>query len=317
MARGPKGVGDEALQRSIATAWLTTHESPNTRAAYRTDLEAFGRWCADHGSIPIRADTAALIAFQAARQAAGDSAATLRRRWSALSSFYEFAVDNDATGVNPTLGTSRPKVIPGDPSPTMRLSAQAVEGYRTVATALDPRLDALVALIVSDGLKVGEALALNVDDVAGRPPKVTLTIRRRGASRQVSLDADSARAVLRCAGRRRAGPLFTSHRSTPTDEPRRLTRFGADHLIRQLTPRGQARVTANELRRFHISTGHRAGADLGRVRDRAGLADVRSVRRYVTGIDEIDGPKRPTRRTSKATAGPSRKQAPGETTSPA
>jgi len=44
-------------------------------------------------------------------------------------------------------------------------------------------------------------------------------------------------------------------------------------------------VTANELRRFHISAVHGAGADLDTVRDRAGLADVRSVRRYVTGND--------------------------------
>jgi site-specific recombinase XerD len=225
MARTPKRNGDEALQRSIAAAWLETHASPNTRAAYRIDLEAFGRWCADNDSIPIRADTAALVAFQAAREAADDSPAPLRRRWSALSSFYEFAVDNEITGANPALGPLRPKVATGDPSPTVLLSAQAVDGYRTVAAALDPRLDALVALIVSDGLKLGEALALNIDDVTGKPPKTTLTIRRRGLSKQIFLDADSARPVLRCAGRRRNGPLFTSNRTSSTERSRRLTRF--------------------------------------------------------------------------------------------
>ena len=66
---------DEALQLSTAEAWLGTYASPNTRAAYRLDLETFGRWCAQSGSIPIRADAATLLAFQAAREAAGDSAA--------------------------------------------------------------------------------------------------------------------------------------------------------------------------------------------------------------------------------------------------
>src|SRR6476619_4997630 len=129
MSRRPKRAADQALQHSVAAAWLETQSSPNTRAAYRTDLETFGRWCADHGSIPIRADAAALAAFQAARQAAGDSPSTLRRRWSALSSFYDFAVDHDVTEANPAVGVSRPKLTTGDPTPTAPLSAQTVDGY--------------------------------------------------------------------------------------------------------------------------------------------------------------------------------------------
>jgi integrase/recombinase XerD len=303
VARRSNRLGDEALQRSVAAAWLETHLAPNTQAAYRTDLETFGRWCAKNGSIPIRADVATLVAFQAAREAAGDSVSTLRRRWSALSSFYEFAVDNDVTETNPVLGAVRPRIPKGDPSPTMQLSAQAVDGYRAVAAALDPRLDALVALLVSDGLKIGEALALDIEDVNGRPPKTMVTIRRRGVSKQVVLNADTARAILRCAGRRRGGPLFTSNRTASVDPPRRLTRFGADHLIRQLTTDNEARVTANELRRFHITANHEAGVDIDSVRARAGLADVRSVRRYVTPNSEAAEPAAsPGRRRNKPPA---------------
>jgi hypothetical protein len=40
-------------------------------------------------------------------------------------------------------------------------------------------------------------------------------------------------------------------------------------------------VTANALRRFHFATLEAGGVDLDEVRDRAGLADVRSVRRYI------------------------------------
>jgi integrase/recombinase XerD len=281
---------DEALQVSIAEAWLGTYASPNTRAAYRLDLETFGRWCAQSGSIPIRADAATLLAFQAAREAAGDSAPTVRRRWSALSSFFEFAVDNDATRTNPALGSPRPKVVTGDPSPTLRLTAQAVESYRTLAAALDPRLDALVALVVSDGLKIGEALALDVEDVTSKPRRTTVTIRRRGVSKRVPIDADSARAVRRCVGQRRSGPLFTSNRTAASGERRRLTRFGADHLIRQLGQGEEERVTANALRRFHITASQNAGKELASIQQRAGLADVRSVRRYLNRNDEVPDP---------------------------
>ena len=88
----------------------------------------------------------------------------------------------------------------------MRLSDEAVASYRAAAAALDPRLDALVALLVCDGLKVAEALALDIDDVSGKPPATTITVRRRGQSKRIVLDHDSARAVRRCIGKRRSGP---------------------------------------------------------------------------------------------------------------
>jgi site-specific recombinase XerD len=270
------------LQRSTLEGWLGAQLSPNTRAAYRSDLEAFGDWCARRGAIPLTADTATLIAFQAARAASGDSASTTRRRWSALSSFYDFAVDHHLRPINPALGVVRPKVQSGDPSPTVRLSEAAVESCRIVAAALDPRLEALVTMLVCDGLKVAEALALDIDDVSGRSPATTITVRRRGESKRIVLDRESARALRRCIGRRRSGPVFVSERSSRSATPHRLTRFGADHLIRQLrTDDATEQVTANALRRFHINTRQASGDVLDDVRDRAGLADVRGVRRYV------------------------------------
>ena len=278
-----------AQSLAVVNAWLESQASMNTRAAYSTDLAAFGRWCAQHDAVPLTADTAAVLAFQTARTAAGDSAATLRRRWSSLSSFYQFAIDTDSVDINPVAGADRPKALAGDPSTTPALSARAVDEYLAMAAALDPRLDALVSLLVFDGLKLGEALALDVDDITGRPPKLSVTVRRKGESRRVELAADSVRAVHRCAGRRRGQPLFTSSRSPAAQSPpRRLSRFGADHLIRQLSADGDERVTANALRRFHFTSSHAAGTDLNRVRERAGLAHVRSLRRYLHEHDASD-----------------------------
>ncbi len=271
-----------ARQHSTLEGWLSSQTSPNTRSAYRSDLEAFGDWCARQGAIPLTADPATLVAFQAAREEAGDSASTLRRRWSAMSSFYDFAVDQQLRTTNPALGVDRPKVLSGDPSPTVRLSEEAVATCRAVAAALDPRLEALVALLVCDGLKVAEALALNIDDLSGKPSATTITVRRRGESKRIVLNRDSARAVRRCVGKRRTGPVFISERSSKSDAPPRLTRFGADHLIRQLrTDDTTEQVTANALRRFHINEHQLRSTVLEDVRDRAGLADVRGVRRYV------------------------------------
>lgn len=273
-----------ALLHSTLESWLSAQHSLNTSAAYRSDLDTFGNWCARQGAIPLTADTATLVAFQAAREAAGDSASTIRRRWSALSSFYDFIVERNMRSINPTLGVDRPKVLPGDPSPTVRLSEDVVASCRAVAAALDPRLEALVALLVCDGLKLAEVLALDIDDVSTRSSATTITVRRRGQSKRIVLDQDSGRAVRRCIGKRRGGPVFVSERSSKSDAPDRLSRFGADHLIRQLRIDDTTeRVTANALRRFHINTHRGSGEVLDDVRDRSGLAHVRGVRRY----DEI------------------------------
>jgi len=239
----------------------------------------------------LTADPGTLIAFQAARGVAGDSDSTIRRRWSAISSFYDFAVDHDLRATNPALGSDRPKVLSGDPSPTVRLSEETVATCRAVAAALDRRLEALVALLVCDGLKVTEALALDIGDISGKPPQTTITVRRRGQTKRIVLDRDTARAIRRCVGKRRTGPVFVSERSSKADAPSRLTRFGVDHLIRQLrTGETTERVTANALRRFHIEHQLRS-AVLDDVRDRAGLADLRGVRRYVTTEDEESTPE--------------------------
>jgi integrase/recombinase XerD len=257
MAQRPPSRAQRAAQQSTLEGWLSTQLAPNTRAAYRSDLVTFDKWCAGHGAIPLLADTATLVTFQAARQAAGDSDATLRRRWSALSSFYEFAIDHELRSINPAVGVDRPKISPDGSSPTALLSEATVARCRNNAAALDPRLEALVALLVIDGLKVTEALALDVSDLSGRSSATTLTVRRRGELTRVVLDPDSARAVRRCVAQRRSGAVFVSGRAAKSHDLHRLTRFGADHLIRRLRTDDMAEhVTANALRRYYIETRH-------------------------------------------------------------
>jgi len=286
MASKPTRRADVALQERVTAHWVDRQRSANTKAAYRAELARFDSWCREHGTIALLADVDLIVAYAAARQAAGDGPATLRRRWSAISSFFDFAIQHSAARTNPVVGVPRPRATSGNPSTTVQLTAQAVAVYRALASALDPRLDLLVALLVADGLKLGEALALDINDVHGKPPKVSLTIRRRDTPTRIWLDPDSGRAIYRCVGSRRDGPIFISSSAT-RGEPRRLTRFGADHLIRQLSRDEEQRVTSNELRRYHITNSHHTRGDLTDVRDRAGLAHIRSVRRYL--IDTESG----------------------------
>jgi hypothetical protein len=158
---------------------------------------------------------------------------------------------------------------------TSTLTLIAFEGVRRVAG------DRALVPLVYDGLKLGEALSLDVDDVAGRSPKVSLVLRRRGAQQRVELTEPGGRAVRRCAGRRGGGPLFISARPNgPSRSLQRLTRFGADHLIRQLTAPGAPRVTSNVVRRYPLRGERRSGIDARVIAATTGLADARRLRRY-------------------------------------
>ena len=270
--------GDDAVFHDLADRWLASHASAHTRAAYAIDLAKFGQWCVTRHEIPLNADAATVAAFHAAQAAAGQSVATQRRRWSSLSSFFQFAVDAGVLTRSPAGAGQRP-ALPAGGSSTAILSPATVAAYVASAMALDPRLDALVSLIVFDGLKLGEALALDVGDVEGRPPDVTVVVRRRRAGHQrVKVHVRSAVAVLRCVDRRVGEPLFTGPRRGGVTH--RLTRFGADHLLKKLGSTTDA-VSANELRRFHITAHRDSGAALEAVRERAGLDDVRTVRRFL------------------------------------
>ena len=297
------------LSTKLVDAWLTGQESDNTRSAYRLDLATFGRWCAEHKAVPVAADTSAIAAFGLAREAAGDSPATLRRRWSSLSSFYQYAINTGSIAINPVDRVDRPSELRDGPSATALLTEDSVHAYLAMAAALDPRLDALVSLLVRDGVKLGEALALDVDDINGRPPRTIVTVRRNGKTRYVTLDESTARAVRRCAAKRAGQPLFVSDHRARARTPQRLSRFGADHLIRQLLNRDDERVTTNELRRYYINSNYGNGVALDDLRNGAGLADGRGIARFVThGRAPSANEGTPDQHNEPSTIDPTRKQ---------
>lgn len=116
-----------------------------------------------------------------------------------MSSFYQYAIHAGTVASNPGEGIDRPIEPVGNPSETALLSADAVNAPLAMAAALDPRLGALVSMLVRNGIKLGEALSLDVDDISGRPPPHTsVTIHRNGKTRRVKLDSLTARAARRC-----------------------------------------------------------------------------------------------------------------------
>ncbi len=275
------GSDPQAVRVTLAIAgFLDSCRSENTRAAYRADLDHLAAWCRGRGTVDLLTIDAGDVArYRTACEVAGASPATVARRLCAITSFATYASAN-GTEAAPLANAeiARPNV---EPESTAELLSDAdAEALLAAADRIGRRSAVLIRLLMLDGCKVGEVVRADASDVRGRPPRMTLSLSDR-RSRTIDLHAETAFAVRRYLGRRRAGPLVLSERRGR--EPERLTRFGVDYLVKQVAQAAGRRqpVSGNTLRRRYVTAAHADGTDLDTIRDNAGHAERRTTRRYL------------------------------------
>ena len=96
----------------LAAAWLMSLRSARTRRAYAGDLRAWLAWLAGRGIDVLAARRVHVDLWVAGQQDLGAEAASVRRRLSALSSFYRYCAVHDLMDRIPTAGVARPVVDP-------------------------------------------------------------------------------------------------------------------------------------------------------------------------------------------------------------
>ena len=154
-----------------------------TLVAYGHDLAGFHGFLTGHlGGAPTLADLAGLReadlrAWLAAGAAAGRGNRTRARHLSAVRSFFRYLAkrQNVECGAAKLLGT--PKVAPPLPKALAPAQARAVAediGEATDSAFAQARDTALFTLLYGCGLRIAEALALNVGDAprSGQPLRV-------------------------------------------------------------------------------------------------------------------------------------------------
>lgn len=263
----------------VTAAWLAGYASANTRAAYRGDLRAYLAWCANEAHQPFAATSRQMRDYRDDRESSGVSTATIARQFAALRAFYATAHELQACSSNPF--EARPAAVVAR-SATMLLNASEVE--RLYAAALgDSRCAVLVGLLLGDGLRLSEVLAIDHEDIAGPVRARRLQVQRHGRAAIVVLSTATSNAIARLQRTTiDAGPLLLAlpHGAA---RPQRLTRFGADFLLKQAAQAAgiQLPVSANVLRRTHATMASDAGEHIDDIRDRMGHRDVRTTRRFL------------------------------------
>jgi integrase/recombinase XerC len=135
--------------------------SEHTVAAYRRDLDAFADFLEQRQRPLTAAGVDDVRAFVAAAHRSGLAAATLKRRLSAVRGLYRFLQDEGVVEVHPALdlrAPKGPKRLPEvlDPEQMTALLEHEEDGV------LDLRDRALFELIYSSGLRLAEAVSLNL-----------------------------------------------------------------------------------------------------------------------------------------------------------
>jgi len=290
LQRLPGSLDDDPFHR-LAAAWLLGHGG-HTQTAYRRDLTAWARWCEQMGVHPLAAERFHVDAWvrhlttePQGRTARPASPATVVRRLSAISGFYEFGVhDAEVLAHSPVASVRRPRV--SDDSQAIGLTSGELRRLLAVSAKHSPRAAALVGLLTFCGLRISEALGADVGDYGhDQGHRVLKIVRKGGKAARVPLPAPVIRVLDALLADRSTGPLFVA-----ADGCSRYPYKSAyEQLSRLCRAAGlPAGVTPHSLRHSYATESLRLGAPLQDVQDAMGHADPRTTRRYDRSRHNLD-----------------------------
>lgn len=266
--------------------------SPNTLQAYRRDLERYLSWTRLSLHRPLAEVSEADLAGYLATLRAGSlpelpplAAASAARALAAVRGLHAFAVKEGRLPGDPSHGLRAPKLPRRLPKAiAVAEVAQLIEAAAWPGTPLARRDALLLELLYGTGARVGEAVALDVDDIDADTRLVRLFGKGR-KERVVPVGQAAIRALgdYLSAGRPRlaaAGPggaaLLLNARG------RRLTRQGAWLVLRAAAQRAGLSVDLSPHTLRHTFATHLldGGADVRVVQELLGHASVTTTQIY-------------------------------------
>ncbi len=256
--------------------------SEHTRRAYLGDVRQFA------GGLPGRApeavhadDVRGFLADLHGRR----HPSTVGRKLAALRSFYGYLVREGRCSADPTAGLPAPRTPKRLPAPLpVDDCARLLDVLAEPRTPAELRDRALLELLYGAGLRVGEAVGLDVRDVELHRGEVRVLGKGR-KERVVPLPAMALEAVRAWIDHRRspgllAQPLFVSLRGG--DAPRRLGERDVRRILRRVAARAGVAGSVHPHRLRHSYATHLLdmGADLREIQELLGHASLGTTQKY-------------------------------------
>ena len=280
--------------------------SPHTVDAYRRDLASFSAFMDEHkgsGWRPSDVERLDIRAWLRSLKDAGRAGSTIRRRLAAVRSLYRFLYGTERAPANPARAVKTPRTDQRLPAwltqaQTSRLFA-GIEAGGEDGSAADreraARNRAILELLYSSGLRLGELHALNRADVDLGAGLVRVT-GKGSKQRIVPIGSEAARAVReylalvdkgpgRTTGTDRADDASTRRGSDPvfrTTAGRRLSRRQIQRVVGRVLESvdGTGGLSTHALRHSFATHLLDEGADLIAVRELLGHASLSTTRVY-------------------------------------
>ena len=251
-------------------------------AAYRSDLEAFGRFLARAGVDAARATRAELGRYLTQLRARGLSSRSASRALSAVRGFYGFAAAYLSFQEDPTADMTNPKIGLALPKSLSEGDVESLLGAPNTATPLGLRDRAMLELLYASGLRVSEIVGLPRDAVdmeagilrvSGKGGKERLVPFGKSAARWLCRYLESARPGL---DGKRSEKLFLSVRGAAMTRQRfwqLIEGYGRAAGIR-------ARLAPHALRHSFATHLLEHGADLRALQMMLGHSDIATTQIY-------------------------------------
>lgn len=256
--------------------------SEHTRRAYAGDVRQFAGTLG--GTAPEAVGADAVRGFLAELHGRRHPA-TVGRKLAALRSFYGYLVREGHCRSDPTAGLPAPRTPKRLPSPLpIDDCARLLDSLADAKTPAELRDRALLELLYGAGLRVGEAVGLDVRDVELHRGEVRVLGKGR-KERVVPLPGASLDALRAWIDSRRgpgalSEPLFVALRGS--GERRRLGERDVRRILRRVASRAGVAGSVHPHRLRHSYATHLLdmGADLREIQELLGHASLGTTQKY-------------------------------------
>jgi integrase/recombinase XerD len=273
-----------------AAEWFANIDNPNTRRAYRNDLEEFMTFVGISSPDELRLVTRAhVLAWRKDLERRELTGGTIRRKLAALSSLFEYLSDANAVMHNPVKGVRRPKVESYEGKTPALGDAQVRHLLKLpVGEDLKAKRDrALLSLLLYHGLRRDELSRLAVQDVHARRGVPHLRVHGKGGKvRNIPLHPGTQELLsdyLEVSGHAhdKSGALFRPIRNNRTGElDRMLSGDGIYKLVRSYAKKLGVEIGVHALRATAATNALEHEADIAKVQEWLGHANIATTRLY-------------------------------------
>ena len=306
-------MGIEALNK-FKQYQLALGRSGHTVPAYTAEIKAFGKFLESRDLVWTKAGKAEVRAFLFDLKGRGLSNSSISRHLSSLRAFYRWLIREGESDWNPAASVVGPKLprkqalfftereaeilLEDEPVKRDTLEGEATKEASTplesnAAVALEARAQAVLELIYSTGLRVGELVGLDTTDVDFKASRILVRQGKGGKDRLVPFGEPAAMALqawLECRGELAVpidlAALFWGRRGRRLGD-REVRRFLTTRLDRQGLDR---RYSPHSLRHSFATHLLSAGADLSAIGEMLGHSSLATTERY-THLD-LEGLRR-------------------------